>query len=466
MRLQSRWKVEGRKLEYYGIRNKPNTTKNTIKLAACDIAWIANPTMPKNKNQEMLVRDKIVVCDEEYIAVPNSYEEAKFCSKCCANNYMIPGIEFDGSGLCPMCQNASEDSNLVSVIPIKQNIPVNKKGLYDVAVFYTGGKDSSYLLYHFAVEKNLRVLALTWEIPYISANAKKSIDNAKELLKNVSFVNWQVDKKSLAKFYKKLYELQGNHCACPSLAYLLFLPILASYNVPYVVLGNEPAQIKNLYYNKLAPKIAYSYHNSKILNGLYNVGRVLTLKAPINFAQVGYISAVHALLSDSVIKDGLSKNAKMVRNIRVALREIDGFTSTLKSIAKRVDRRGKLPQFVHLHLDDVMENGYDWERVKKLLIREIGWVDSGVENKGLHTSCAIERCKEYSQYKSFRDMESKIIPFSAVELCCAVGSGSISREKALLEIKENLGFSLCEPSECQMMRDFVEENLSPDKNSI
>jgi tRNA(Ile)-lysidine synthase TilS/MesJ len=47
------------------------------------------------------------------------------------------------------------------VLPLVEDIPVNLKGRFDVAVFYTGGKDSTFLLYYLAKVKNLRVLALT-----------------------------------------------------------------------------------------------------------------------------------------------------------------------------------------------------------------------------------------------------------------------------------------------------------------
>jgi hypothetical protein len=36
----------------------------------------------------------------------------------------------------------------------------------------------------------------------------------------------KIEPALLAPVYNKLYELQGNTCACPSLAYLLYLPVL------------------------------------------------------------------------------------------------------------------------------------------------------------------------------------------------------------------------------------------------
>ena len=62
----------------------------------------------------------------------------------------------------------------------------------------------------------------------------------------------------LKKIYRKLYELNENTCACPSLAYVLFYPTLVAEKVPYFLAGNEPAQMSGLFYNGMAPKIAYN----------------------------------------------------------------------------------------------------------------------------------------------------------------------------------------------------------------
>jgi hypothetical protein len=49
-------------------------------------------------------------------------------------------------------------------------------------MFYTGGKYSSYLLYHLTKVQDLRVAALTWEIPFLSDDAHRSIQRAKAAL--------------------------------------------------------------------------------------------------------------------------------------------------------------------------------------------------------------------------------------------------------------------------------------------
>ena len=153
-----------------------------------------------------------------------------------------------------MCQSEEEVKILKSIVPIVEDIPRSKKSRFDNALFYTGGKDSTYLLYYLSKVKGLRVLALTWEIPFISDSAAKSIQNAKKAFQNVEIITRSVNQTELRKFYNKLYLLSGNTCACPSLAYVLFYPELVANRVPYFAAGNEPVQMLGLYYNHMAPK--------------------------------------------------------------------------------------------------------------------------------------------------------------------------------------------------------------------
>jgi PP-loop superfamily ATP-utilizing enzyme len=75
----------------------------------------------------------------------------------------------------------------------------NRKSRFDIALFYTGGKDSSYMLYYLSKVKGLRVLALTWEIPYMSESAASSIENAKKAFQNVECPTHTVNHNDLRK---------------------------------------------------------------------------------------------------------------------------------------------------------------------------------------------------------------------------------------------------------------------------
>ena len=235
--LQSRWKIEGNFLKYYGLRSAPNMFKNKYRISNRQKAIIER--LPSDLSEldlkilKQLVGIQIIPVDQKR-KIPKKLSEAKFCTSCIANDFIIPGLEFDENG--KFLQNHTKHSK--SIVPIKNEFPRSKKSRFDVAVFYTGGKDSTYLLYYLSKKCNLRVLALTWEIPYISESAKKSIEGAKRTLDTVEFITRKVSNNDLKTIYRKLYEISGNTCACPSLAYVLFYPELVANKVPYFIAGN------------------------------------------------------------------------------------------------------------------------------------------------------------------------------------------------------------------------------------
>ena len=457
--LQSRWKSEGNALVYYGLRNRADLFQNRIRISAKQKAIIE--TLPRNLNEKELRVLKPMVgaqivesAHKKYI--PKSLEEARFCTTCVANDFIIPGIEFDADGRCPICQSAEETERLRSVVPIMNSFPVSPKSRFDVAVFYTGGKDSTYLLYYLSKVLGLRVMALTWEIPYMSESAKKSIENAKQMLNSVEFISRRISNDDLKAIYRKLYSLSENTCACPSLAYVLFYPELVAGRVPYFVAGNEPAQLLGLYFNHMAPKIAYSFHESKCLNGLLNLGRVLTFRLPLKKGQFHTLATMKQLAyGDSKIKNMAGYSNHLVYNICESIKEVPHILEPLKRAIRSSSWSGNIPAFVQVDFNEICGGAYNWKMIKDMIVRECGWVEPDLMDKGLHTSCKIEKCKEHSQFVRFYHMRSTMIPFSALEIAIASRSENLSREEAMAELNVALGFSLDEIAECQIMKEYL-----------
>ena len=459
--LQNRWKLEENKLYYYGLRNKENMFKNTVKLSKKQ-AEIISALPSELTDQEKVIMKPLIgtqIVDENHlIETPKSIREAHFCKNCAANDFIIPGLEFNENGLCPMCQTADEVKHLKSVVPLIDDIPHSKKSRFDVALFYTGGKDSTFLLYYLAKVKKLRVLALTWEIPYISESAKRSIENAKKYFPNVEFIIRKIDDDDLRKIYRKLYELSENTCACPSLAYILFYPELVANRVPYFMAGNEPVQMLGLYYNHMAPKFVYNLSENKALSFLINFGRVLTLKPPLKNGQLQTLMTMGQLSrKNSAIMDFFGYSNPLVLDIVKAINEVPELMPPFKKAIKTSSRSGNIPAFVHLDFDDICGGKYDWKNVKTILTEECGWVPPSSNKKALHTSCKIERCKDHSQFLRFYNCESKMIPFSALEISLASRNRLNSRDEIIYEMENFLGFSLEELPECSIMCDFLKE---------
>ena len=458
--IQSRWKLESNILRYYGLRNQPNMFKNTVKLTKKQKTIVEKLPCDLTDDEISILKNLVgaeIVKFESKKLIPSSLDDAKFCKTCIANDFMIPGIEFDAEGRCPICQSTDKTKDLKSIVPIMNTFPRSKKSRFDVAVFYTGGKDSTYLLYYLSKVLKLSVLALTWEIPYMSESAKKSIENAKRSLDSVEFISRKVSNDDLRKIYNKLYALSENTCACPSLAYVLFYPELVANKVPYFVAGNEPAQLLGLYFNHMAPRIAYTFPDSKGLIFLFNVGRAFTLRPPLKKGQFHTLATMKQLAyGDSKIKNMAGYSNELVYNVCEAIKEAPNILNPLKRAIRASSRSGNIPAFVQVDFDEISGGAYEWQKIKDVIIRECGWVAPEESDKGLHTSCKIEKCKEHSQFARFYHMRSTMIPFSALEIAIASRSNNLSREKAMEELKKSLGFSLDEIPECAIMREYIE----------
>ncbi len=462
--IQSRWELENNTLKYYGLRNQPNLFKNTVKLTKKQKTIIKKLPCELTTDEISILKNLTgaqIVKSEDKRAIPVSLDEARFCKTCIANDFIIPGIEFDADGRCPICQSEDQTRELKSVVPIMNTFPRSKKSRFDVAVFYTGGKDSTYLLYYLSKVLNLRVLALTWEIPYMSECAKKSIENAKNSLDSVEFISRKVSNEDLRKIYNKLYALSENTCACPSLAYVLFYPELVINKVPYFVAGNEPAQLLGLYFNHMAPEIAYTFHENKVLTALLNIGRILTLHPPLKKGQFHTLATMKQLAyGDSKIKNLAGYSNQLVSNICEAIKEVPSILTPLKRAIRSSSWAGNIPAFVQVDFDEICGGVYEWRKIKDIIVRECGWVAPEETDKGLHTSCKIEKCKEHSQFVRFYHMRSTMIPFSALEIAIASRSNNLSREEALAELNASLGFSLDEIPECYIMKEYLKNERS------
>ena len=142
--LQNRWKLENKRLRYYGLRNKPHMFENSVKLSSDQMNIVKKLPCDLSEAEIKTVKNLLgaQIVDSTHVKhAPSSLSEATFCKNCVANDFMIPGIEFDENGLCPICQTVEETKFLKSVVPVKNTFERSKKSRFDVGVFYTGGKE-------------------------------------------------------------------------------------------------------------------------------------------------------------------------------------------------------------------------------------------------------------------------------------------------------------------------------------
>ncbi len=104
------------------------------------------------------------------------------CNSCILpDNYL--GLSFNAEGVCSFCCETPKiqyrnPKELVDYIKSKNN---NSK--YDCAVGFSGGRDSTYLLYYMSKVLNLKVVALTVDNGYMSESA---LENVKKIAKKLN----------------------------------------------------------------------------------------------------------------------------------------------------------------------------------------------------------------------------------------------------------------------------------------
>lgn len=101
------------------------------------------------------------------------------CTKCnLPSNF--PNTYFDSTGVCNHCQEKSKDFQYQGIENLKKDInrilsQSNPQRKYDCAVGFSGGRDSSYLLYFAKEILGLRTLAISVTNEYMTPCAKQNI---------------------------------------------------------------------------------------------------------------------------------------------------------------------------------------------------------------------------------------------------------------------------------------------------
>ncbi|MBU4305032.1 MAG: hypothetical protein KJ893_05355 [Candidatus Omnitrophica bacterium] len=113
----------------------------------------------------------------------------KTCKQCGLPN-TYPGIKFDKDNTCNYCVyfELNKNREKLSRMRMKKefvnvvNAAKSRKNKYDCVVAYSGGKDSSFLLYFLKRRFNLKILAHTFDNGFVSETAQKNIKQVTKVL--------------------------------------------------------------------------------------------------------------------------------------------------------------------------------------------------------------------------------------------------------------------------------------------
>lgn len=315
------------------------------------------------------------------------------CTKC-VNDRTIKGISFNKDGVCSFCEaydsikDRLHDYDNLEKLFIKKI--KNSGHKYDAAVGFSGGKDSTYVLYKLVKQYKLKVKAFTLDNGFMSDDAKRQIDKiVKELGVDHEYVIY--DNTILKEMYKYIVSKYLSPCiACAFLGYAAMI--------------NYPSRID----------AAVMIHGRSIPQMMRNY----------QFGGKDYFKPF--------IEDGLSEESKDPREL---------FESVIQGISKLVD--AKLADLIKNEmLKDAYLNGfrpfvgyflyhqYDLNEIMDVLNKSTSWEQISKEE---HYDCLIHHGALY--LKNLIARRSHLMPEISVE----IREGTISREEGLkkISIKDN-----------------------------
>jgi len=180
--------------------------------------------------------------------VLNLKRDSKMCVKCFlpVECYKVP---LDGSGVCAYCNTIEQFKHQVSMIGNREELLAHRlqlfreKGRYDCIVGFSGGKDSSYLLYKLQHHYKARVLSYTLDNGYLTPYAK---ENIQKLMNNLGIDHLWVSPPTdiLHEFYRANMLVEGWPCsACFHLMSTSAWKLAFKYGIPFIINGRTPEQI-------------------------------------------------------------------------------------------------------------------------------------------------------------------------------------------------------------------------------
>lgn len=426
--LQYRWQLRRQdgqdRLVYYGLRNYPNHTRRVIPLSGPAAEAVASLTGQRPLSAVLGGLDRAaaeelaglagegIIVERADLRRPATVDDHQTCVRCANNDYVIPGLEFDDQGECAFCQCFQQvpDSGPVhgGTITDAELLELSRtnKGRFDAMVLYTGGKDSSFLLWYLAKKLGLKVLAATWDLPFTNDSSRQNMENARRALPNVEFVVRTVRWEHIRRVSRDLFDRVGLPCICPIIANVLFYPLAALEGIPYILDGVEAAQLAILTKIMARPAPKKEVHLTDRQLSLRLMNRLADPPAESDDPWDGFLA---------LARDQLGTIYDPLRRVLAEFPE------------------ESLPLNKRLKSEEVYGT---WGEVREIIERELNWQMPPGQAGLLHTSCDIETVKDYSQFRRFVDMETLEMPQSAVELCAAVHFGQITRDQALRELSE------------------------------
>ncbi|MCL2292103.1 MAG: hypothetical protein FWC30_03410 [Candidatus Bathyarchaeota archaeon] len=211
-------------------------------------------------------------------------KDVQVCKKCILPT-TFKDIVFDNNGLCSYCSNNATVAKNREISQEYKNKCAQEidiliesfrgKQQYDCAVGFSGGKDSSYLLWLLKEKYKLNVLAITIDhgfLPEITVNNIRYVPNKL----GIDVVNYKLNSGFMERFFKYKFEnyttkaIFDSMCGdCSNILEGSVMKVAASFNIPLVFIGLSPDQVNRYFYEVPNEHLNANWVNEEYCNGKY-----------------------------------------------------------------------------------------------------------------------------------------------------------------------------------------------------
>lgn len=178
--------------------------------------------------------------------------KVKVCQKC-VNDSSVPQITFSSNGICNYCsyydkiQSTITDYDLLKTLWLKRIEKYKGMGEYDALVGFSGGKDSSYILYQLKNKYKLKIKAWTLDNGFLTKKSKERINEIIDQL-GIDYEYRSINRNTLSELYNISISFQGGPClTCSLILYPLMVKTASEQLIPMAIHGRSRPQMFQVY---------------------------------------------------------------------------------------------------------------------------------------------------------------------------------------------------------------------------
>lgn len=311
--------------------------------------------------------------------------DKQICNRCVIPS-SYPRITFDNNGVCSICNDYEKwtlgwHSQLPDKKKILEKMVAKAKSRhkeFDALIPYSGGKDSSFVLYVAKKELDLNCLAYTLDTGYLSNHAKNNIDKACRKL-GVEHIYYRFNPVLMNKLFALFVRKTGYPCtACMRAIGMGAWKFADLYNIPLVIGGTS-----------LRTELPLSREMAEHGHKLSHIKNVFKDESIANESK--------RLISDYSVR----------RKFGYLLFNLSG--------------RQRLFNYAWINLADYY--GWNYSNMRDLIQRELDWT---APEEDEHMDCIIHPIQNYIQLRRFPDLDLDKLKYARL-----IMAGQMTREDAL-----------------------------------